>query len=582
MLAIAQPIQESPIYHTTPEKRRAITSHANDAGYYNSGNERLRLKLCGIDHINKFAVALLEDHEANQKTENEKWVYLYSEKGPVKVIVSSIANRLSIPVKDVCNLAAIPSDTHIELNPLNTALEDKIREIIAKYENRISVVKRFLEHVLTDEFYDDITGLALRFIYNDLNDDRGDPEIDALCKITEKYFLETDFSSMGKLDICFHIEEFRQKIAEIDRNYILEASLYREKINDTGCGGYPFIIENTNSNKVIVGYNLGCNLPASHGRRYAVETDGYEYFQKPEITKEHVPYSIDGKSWAMLKTHLISLYFGLDPQEIELAASVGENQLNELIEKRLSTFNENIFHELFNGNPTLPLELILKIYKFLDLPDLIALMSVNRQYRPDIDQALLSIAQQNGYEGSKAPHAYKYLKQRFEDLCDETKMLCDNGVYPQQKILYNNFFFDREILPKETFRNFKNFKSHELLELFKNEKLYIPFYALICGDFLSKRGKETLMLAASQGASDVIEQLLSHGVDVQIKNSKGNSPLHLAAYYGHEEAIKVLLKYKANIYALNDNGESPLNLARQNKKDNLNISKLLRGNRAHS
>ena len=54
-----------------------------------------------------------------------------------------------------------------------------------------------------------------------------------------------------------------------------------------------------------------------------------------------------------------------------------------------------------------------------------------------------------------------------------------------------------------------------------------------------------LMYTAFDGFSEIAEELLKYGADVNFSNYYGNS-LHLAIKYRHSEIVKILLKNRCN------------------------------------
>lgn len=67
-----------------------------------------------------------------------------------------------------------------------------------------------------------------------------------------------------------------------------------------------------------------------------------------------------------------------------------------------------------------------------------------------------------------------------------------------------------------------------------------------------------LMLAALQGLSDLCQQLIGMGADV---NKPGWTPLHYAATHGHLTVMNLLLENHAYIDAASPNGTTPLMMA---------------------
>jgi ankyrin repeat protein len=70
----------------------------------------------------------------------------------------------------------------------------------------------------------------------------------------------------------------------------------------------------------------------------------------------------------------------------------------------------------------------------------------------------------------------------------------------------------------------------------------------------------------------VVELLLNHNADVNVKNKEGWTPLHLAATHGHSKIVEIILKHgKANLMSMNGDGLSPLHCAfySEHKKDTI-------------
>jgi ankyrin repeat protein len=63
----------------------------------------------------------------------------------------------------------------------------------------------------------------------------------------------------------------------------------------------------------------------------------------------------------------------------------------------------------------------------------------------------------------------------------------------------------------------------------------------------NKDGDTALMTPASRGYSIIVECLLQHNADPNIRNKVGRTPIMAAARKGHKEVIKVLLKHGADI-----------------------------------
>lgn len=60
-------------------------------------------------------------------------------------------------------------------------------------------------------------------------------------------------------------------------------------------------------------------------------------------------------------------------------------------------------------------------------------------------------------------------------------------------------------------------------------------------------GNTSLMLAASTGNVDIVEELLQHGANVHAKDKYGQTPLIFACSKGHYEVAKLLVERKAGV-----------------------------------
>ncbi|GLC49139.1 hypothetical protein PLESTB_000186600 [Pleodorina starrii] len=73
-----------------------------------------------------------------------------------------------------------------------------------------------------------------------------------------------------------------------------------------------------------------------------------------------------------------------------------------------------------------------------------------------------------------------------------------------------------------------------------------------------------------------VQQLISHGADVNAPDNNGWTPLHTAAYHGQEEIVRILLAANANVNARNKSEETPLHLAAKWPQDRV-VEALLSG-----
>ena len=69
--------------------------------------------------------------------------------------------------------------------------------------------------------------------------------------------------------------------------------------------------------------------------------------------------------------------------------------------------------------------------------------------------------------------------------------------------------------------------------------------------------------AAAAGHSKVVELLLKHGADPNVREQDGYTPLHAAAQNGDVEIIRTLIYGGADLLARSEDGRTPLDLALQ-------------------
>ncbi len=86
-------------------------------------------------------------------------------------------------------------------------------------------------------------------------------------------------------------------------------------------------------------------------------------------------------------------------------------------------------------------------------------------------------------------------------------------------------------------------------------------------NILSKTGETALHFACSEGNSDLIEVLVSHGARIDGRNSLEMTPLHMAAKYGRLGAVETLLRLKADPNARDKEYRTPLHWAARFGKD---------------
>ncbi|WP_374531016.1 ankyrin repeat domain-containing protein [Acinetobacter sp.] len=64
--------------------------------------------------------------------------------------------------------------------------------------------------------------------------------------------------------------------------------------------------------------------------------------------------------------------------------------------------------------------------------------------------------------------------------------------------------------------------------------------------------------AAKSGNTEVIQEFLTHGFPVDIKNQAGFTALMMAAYYGHAEVVNTLLAHQSNRCLRDSKGHTAL------------------------
>lgn len=68
---------------------------------------------------------------------------------------------------------------------------------------------------------------------------------------------------------------------------------------------------------------------------------------------------------------------------------------------------------------------------------------------------------------------------------------------------------------------------------------------------------------AANSHADIIQLLVDHGADVDVKDDKGKTPLHCAAVRAYLEGMHVLLENGADVNAVDNEGNTPLQLAQR-------------------
>ena len=68
---------------------------------------------------------------------------------------------------------------------------------------------------------------------------------------------------------------------------------------------------------------------------------------------------------------------------------------------------------------------------------------------------------------------------------------------------------------------------------------------------------------AANTHADMIQLLIEHGADVDVRDDKGKTPLHCAAVTANLENMRALLENGADVNAVDDEGNTPLQLAQR-------------------
>ncbi|XP_059163960.1 transient receptor potential cation channel subfamily A member 1-like [Physella acuta] len=76
-----------------------------------------------------------------------------------------------------------------------------------------------------------------------------------------------------------------------------------------------------------------------------------------------------------------------------------------------------------------------------------------------------------------------------------------------------------------------------------------------------KHFRNTLMVAAIGGYTDIVEDLIRMKVELNCRDNEKNTALHHACYHGHLATVKSLLDHKASVTMTNLHDKSPLDVA---------------------
>lgn len=208
------------------------------------------------------------------------------------------------------------------------------------------------------------------------------------------------------------------------------------------------------------------------------------------------------------------------------------------------------------------------------------LPAVNKAFKSHADNTVLLKAKEWGYQGFNVEEAINFTKELFQEL--------RNARNP-----YEDFFVISmgNINEEKSLKNFKNFTTEEIFNIFKDPKLIndskkILTYllkiqenwqilnAIDQTDDIKNAGSKALFLASSKGDEKIVELLLKHEADPNIIGDLvGHTPLHTACESGHTKIIKLLLDNKVDPNIADNELNYPLHYAA--KSGNLDSVKLL-------
>ena len=92
-------------------------------------------------------------------------------------------------------------------------------------------------------------------------------------------------------------------------------------------------------------------------------------------------------------------------------------------------------------------------------------------------------------------------------------------------------------------------------------------------DYRFEGGQTPLIIAATNGQTEITHYLIENGAGVNLRDTGGYTALHWGAFYGHVQIVEKLTGAGANINAVQNSGDTPLTLAV--KRGNMAVAKLL-------
>jgi ankyrin repeat protein len=74
------------------------------------------------------------------------------------------------------------------------------------------------------------------------------------------------------------------------------------------------------------------------------------------------------------------------------------------------------------------------------------------------------------------------------------------------------------------------------------------------------------------GHTNVVKVLLSHGAEINARETNGWTPLHLVAYWNRTNLVEFLIANKADVNAEDNHGGTPLRLAVRKRHEEIAAS----------
>ncbi len=95
-------------------------------------------------------------------------------------------------------------------------------------------------------------------------------------------------------------------------------------------------------------------------------------------------------------------------------------------------------------------------------------------------------------------------------------------------------------------------------------KKFLGIWLLILLFSASLFANNDFIVAAKDGDIARVENMLSSGVNVNVKNSRGDTALIVASSEGHADIVELLISKKVDINAKNRNGQTAFMIASDN------------------